>query len=58
MGIPEEELVKKSRWQMVALLRYYAPENEQLEKYSQQAKENFLLQMQNLSDHNPKKNIT
>lgn len=30
---------------------------EQLEKYSQQAKENFLLQMQNLSDHNPKKNI-
>jgi hypothetical protein len=72
MGLPEEELVKKSRWQMVALLRYYAPDNEenrqfqrgvrytskkQLEKYSQQAKENFLLQMENLSDHNPRKNI-
>jgi len=72
MGLPEEELVKKSRWQMVALLRYYAPDNEenrqfqrgvrytskkQLEKYSQQAKENFLLQMINLSDHNPRKNI-
>jgi hypothetical protein len=29
MGLPEEELVKKSRWQMVALLRYYAPDNEE-----------------------------
>lgn len=30
---------------------------KQLQKYSQQANENFLLQMINLSDHNPKKNI-
>lgn len=30
---------------------------KQLEKYSQQAKENFFLQMVNLSDHNPRKNI-
>ena len=53
---------------MVGLLRHFAQSQEenrqyargvrytskkQLEMYSQQAKENFLLQMQNLSDYNP-----
>lgn len=34
VGVPEEELKKCSRWQMVALLRHYAPSQDENKQYA------------------------